>query len=325
MTTVLAPIPAELLPDLRQLADEGEQMEAAAQAPATRRAYNDWWRQFETFCRANGLCPFPADASAVYLYLQSLAKRGLKPSSIAVAKAAIADRHRDAGANPCKHPKVERLMAGIRRQRAAPPDRKQAVCAAELVAMLDAVPRDTLAGRRDRALLLVGWFSAMRRSELSAMDVAHLTVSEKGIRVTIPRSKTDKACEGQFIALPLQADADLCPVRTLRAWLDAAGIESGPLWRAVDKWGVLRGNRLSGESIAGVVKRSAKRVGIDPSRVAGHSLRSGLITTAVLQGIPIAEIAQQSRHASVDVLVRYVRPATVFDANAACKVRLKGN
>jgi site-specific recombinase XerD len=162
-----------------------------------------------------------------------------------------------------------------------------------MVVTLDA----SLAGVRDRALLLLGFAGAFRRSELVALDVADLSFTARGVEVTIRRSKTDQEGAGRVVAIPLGSQAETCPVRSLRAWLEAAGIEAGSIFRAVNRWGRV-GGRLADRDVACTVKRAAERAGLDPAAFSGHSLRAGLATSAALAGKSDRAIMATTGHKS---------------------------
>ena len=131
-------------------------------------------------------------------------------------------------------------------------------------------------GLRDRALLLLGFAGAFRRSELVALDCEDIEECETGMRITIRRSKTDQEGAGQTIAIVRGSIA--CPVAALKAWREAAGITSGPLFRSIRKGGKV-GARLTDQSVADIVKTHAERVGLDPALFAGHSFRAGFLTS----------------------------------------------
>jgi site-specific recombinase XerD len=173
---------------------------------------------------------------------------------------------------------------------------------------------DTLAGKRDRALLLLGFAGAFRRSELMALDVQHLTESDEGLRVLIAASKTDQDGEGATVAIARGTEA--CPVRAVREWLDAAGIESGPIFRPINKAGVVGAQRLTDQSVALIVKAYAGHAGLDAKLFAGHSLRAGFLTSAAGNGASIFKMMDVSRHKSVDTLRGYVRDAELFKDHA---------
>jgi integrase len=148
-------------------------------------------------------------------------------------------------------------------------------------------------------LLLVGFGGALRRSELVALDVADIAETETGLLVTVRGSKTDQERAGATIAI---ARGDVaCPANALREWLDAAGIEDGPIFRPIDKGGTVRPSRLTDRSVANIVKAYAERAGFDASAFSGHSLRAGFLTSAAGKGASF-KMMDVSRHKSVDTL-----------------------
>jgi site-specific recombinase XerD len=171
-----------------------------------------------------------------------------------------------------------------------------------------------LTGLRDRALLLIGFGGALRRSELVALDVADIEETETGLLVMIRRSKTDPEGQGATIGI---ARGDVAyPVKALRAWLAAAGIEAGPIFRPIDMAGTVRASRLTCRSVANIVKAYAERAGLDPAVFSGHSLRAGFLTSAAGKGASIFKMMDVSRHKSVDTLRGYVRDAELFKDHA---------
>ena len=132
-------------------------------------------------------------------------------------------------------------MRGIRRTYGAPRNKKTPAVAPKIVRMVADMPAG-LIGLRDRALLLLGFAGAFRRSELVALDVADLAENETGLLVTIRGSKTDQERQGETIAIARGRMA--CPVQALREWLDAAGIEAGPIFRPIDKGSTVRTSAL---------------------------------------------------------------------------------
>jgi integrase len=171
-----------------------------------------------------------------------------------------------------------------------------------------------LTALRDRALLLLGFAGALRRSELVALDVADLQETTEGLRVLIRRAKTDQEGAGATVAIVRGSVA--CPVEALKAWLAAAGITDGPLFRPISKGQRLQQARLSDRSVALIVKAHAERAGLDPAQFAGHSLRAGFLTSAARRGASIFKMMDQSRHRSVDTLRGYVRDAEIFKDHA---------
>jgi len=211
---------------------------------------------------------------------------------------------------------VKRFTAGLRRELDRPARQKAPITEAELKAMLATLPA-TLVGVRDRALLLVGFVGAFRRSELVALDVESVANDPAGATISLDRSITHQESTGFAKALPFGATPETCPVRALRAWLEAASITEGPLFRSVDRHGNVKADRTDGLTVARVVKRAALAAGLDAERSSGHSLRLGFATTAARRGCSERSIANQTGHRSMLVLRGYIRRANVFEDNAA--------
>jgi integrase len=172
---------------------------------------------------------------------------------------------------------------------------------------------DNLKALRDRALLLLGFAGAFRRSELVALDCEDIEECETGLRITIRHSKTDQEGAGRTLAVVRGSIA--CPVAALQVWREAAGIIAGPLFCSVRKGGRL-GRRLPAAAVADIVKAQATRVGFDPGLFAAHSLRAGFLTSAAKKGASIFKMMDQSGHRSVDTLRGYVRDAEIFKDHA---------
>lgn len=173
-----------------------------------------------------------------------------------------------------------------------------------------------LKGVRDRAMLLLGFAGALRRSELVALDVEDLHSVQEGLILNIRRSKTDQEANGRKVAIPY-GRTHACPVRAVEAWIAHAKLAHGPIFRSIRKGGRLDARRLSSQSVALIVKHYAAACGLDSDRVSGHSLRAGLVTSAAQAGVAMHKIQQQSGHRSTQMLARYIRDATLFENNAA--------
>jgi site-specific recombinase XerD len=173
---------------------------------------------------------------------------------------------------------------------------------------------DSLKGLRDRALLLLGFAGAFRRSELVALNVADLEETEDGFKITIRRSKTDQEGHGETIAIVRGGAA--CPVRAVKKWFGAAGISEGPLFRPVAKGGRLGAQRLTSKSVCDLVKAYAERLGLKANDFGAHSLRAGFLTSAARRGASVFKMRDVSRHKSMDVLQAYVRDADLFRDHA---------
>ena len=171
-----------------------------------------------------------------------------------------------------------------------------------------------LKGLRDRAILLLGFAGAFRRSELTALNIDDLQFCDAGFRVTIRKSKTDQEGLGSTIAIARGSIA--CPVEAVRTWQSAAGIVGGPLFRPVTRTGKTSDRRLSARAVAEVVKAYARRAGLKATEFSGHSLRSGFLTSAAARGASIFKMMDVSRHKSVETLRGYVGDAEMFRNHA---------
>ena len=307
--TVLSTEMLDLVEDARSYAD-------AARAPNTTRAYAAAWSAFASWCSERGLEALPATPGTVALYLTDRANQGSKVATLRLALAAISAAHRAGGHDfNAKAPALAAVWSGIRRQLGVRPDRKAPVLADELRAMLGTLDRTTVAGMRDAALIVVGFGAALRRSELVALNVGDVSVSREGLKVLVRRSKTDQESAGVEIAVSRGKTAATCAVLAYQAWLAAAGITEGPVFRRVRKNGLVGTDRLTDKSVADLVKKLAEAAGLDPARYSGHSLRAGLATSAALAGAGLTSIMKQTRHKSVDVAKTYVRDADIWRDN----------
>jgi site-specific recombinase XerD len=281
-------------------------------AIASRRAYATDWRQFALWCEARTVVPLGCAPGVVAAYLSDLAHQGRKASTIGRKAAAIGYHHKIAGLEPpTGFEGVKAVMRGIRRTIGTARTQKTPATADVIAAMLDATS-PTLAGARDRALISFGFASAMRRSELVALEVADLVAVEDGYRVLIRRSKGDQEGEGQEVAIP--RGYRLRPVEYLQAWLAAAGITEGRVFRSVISGHV--GGSMTSFAISLRIKLLVQRAGHDPATFSGHSLRSGFLTSAAESGADVFKMMEVSRHKSMDTLRGYVRRRDLFKKHA---------
>lgn len=290
----------------------------ASRAAATRRAYAHDWQQFRAWCEERGLAALPAAPQTVILYATDLTKNQHKKlNTLQRRLAAISQLHQEAGfPSPTREWAVRQLLAGLRRELGVAPTRKRLVLAEDLKAILARIP-DRLLGHRDRALLLVGFTGAFRRSELVALDGEDLEEARGGLIVTVRKSKTDQEGQGRRVGIPEGREPATCPVRALAVWRAAAGLSTGALFRGVNRHDQVLPQRLSGEAVALVVKRYVETLGFDPAAFAGHSLRAGLATSAAAAGKSERAIMQQTGHRSLTTVRRYIRDGELFRDNAA--------
>jgi site-specific recombinase XerD len=286
----------------------------AEKAEATWRAYRSDFELFRAWCAERHVSVLPASPESVAAFLAHEAERLVRPSTIGRRVAAIRYAHKLAGLPlPTDDERVRATVRGIRRSLGAAPSKKMPATAERVIGMAP-LAGTRLSATRDRALLLIGFAGAFRRSELVALNADDIEETVEGLRVTIRRSKTDQEGHGHVIAIPRGVIA--CPVTALKAWLEAAAITQGAVFRPIAKGGRIRPTRLTDRSVADIVKAHAQRAGLDPKLFAGHSLRSGFLTSAAARGASIFKMADQSRHKSMDTLRGYVRDAEIFKDHA---------
>jgi len=292
-----------------------------ARAPATRRAYAHHWQSWIGWCRHARRAWLPSPPVTIVEWLEatkwSLAK-------IEGVIAAIAYAHRLAGYDPppTGHALVLEALSAVRRDRGrAPKAPKAALVLNELRPLLVRIDRTTLAGKRDAALLLIAWWSALRRSEVVSFELADLERHDGGVSLLLRRSKTDPEGQGHRFGFLEDADETVCPVRALDAWLTASRITSGPIFRGVTRHGTIRKHAIGAQEVARLVKRLAVSAGLPPARFAGHSLRAGFITEGIRQGLPDSVLMGTSRHKSTAMLARYRREADPLRQSAGSMIR----
>lgn len=334
---------------MADLVEEAQRLAGGARAARTEEAYAGDWRHFAAWAATHELAAdhVPADRGAlleavppavVALYAAALRtwKSGdgtprYRASTIERRMAAISIAHKKRGLpSPTAHPQVREVLSGIRRELRTAPRQVAPATAAEIRRMIDRLDQSAdipaTAIVRDRALLLLGYAAALRRSELVALTCADVEEHEGGLVVTLRASKTDQEGRGARIPVSRGRDRFTCPVAALQAWLAVSCPEgcggAEPIFRRVDRWGKVGPNALSAKAVALIVKRSAEAAGLDPELYAGHSLRAGFATTAAANGATERQIAKVTRHRSMNVLRGYIREANLFADSAADKAGL---
>lgn len=290
-------------------------------SPSTWRTYQRDLVTIEEWCRARGVRSLPATPSTVANYVAASMK-DLRASTIERRVATWSTWHEAQGhsgeENPTRSTIVRKALQGLRR-RAENPVQATPLLVDDLTSILVATPPTGLQALRDRALLTVGLALGRRRSELVALtveDLQRVDTPRRGYVVTIQRSKTDQEGEGQSAWLP-RTGSSTCPVAALDAWLAAASITSGPVFRSVNKYGTV-GEKLTDRSVARIVKAAALRAGLPEARWSGHSLRAGFVTEHARRGSSTRSIARQTGHSPTSpVIHRYVRLAAPWEDNAA--------
>lgn len=281
-----------------------------ALSPNTRKAYAADLVHYSAW---GGTIPAHPEMVAAYIsaHAEQLSIATLQRRLIAIGKAHVWQQH----PNPVQHELVQLTMRGIKRTHGKPQDQAAPLIKEELILMLAQMPATTK-GIRDRALLMLGFCGALRRSELVAIKREDIALTSQGIILTLPRSKTDQHGEGRKIGIPY-GRVKYCPVTAVIAWLDIAPECCGVVFRPVTKGGIIGNTPLSDRAVSGIIKHYAAKAGLDPANYSGHSLRAGLATSAAQQGISSWVIRKQTGHKSEAMLARYIRDGELFSHNAA--------
>jgi integrase len=336
--TVVPAVPDPLvIRDEEHLSADEHRYIGAARAANTIRGYRSDWAEFSTWCHQHEASPLPAAPSTVSGYLTMLAGHGAKVGTMSRRLSAIKFAHKlQELPDPTANARVVAVWEGIRREHTDRPDQAAPLMPPVLWDVIDACPttktwRDRkrpqepdLAGARDKALLLVGFVAALRRSELAAIDLDDVTDHSHGLVIRLPRSKTNQRGDlDELVVLPRAGNPRRCPVTTLQNWLTLAGITDGPVFRPVSKGNQPQARRLTAAAVNDLVQQAVQRAGIDdPQRYSAHSLRAGFVTYAHRRGASDHAIAHQTRHRSLATVGTYIRLETIWDDNAATELGL---
>lgn len=295
---------------------------AASRATSTVAQYESNWRSFSAFCDEHALAKLPTTTQVVAVYLAHLAKAGKAPGTIVSHLSAVKyfhDRERVSTIN-WADPILAEVVSGIRRTSTRKIAKADALLPEDLRALTSTVGAGT-SGHRDRAILLVGFAGAFRRSEITGMTVENLEFCDEGVVIFLDRSKTDQEGVGSEVCIPFGKDPALCAVLALQAWLRAAKIDSGPVFRSISKSGTVGGSAMSEESIRLILAKAVERSGLaSTGRISPHSLRAGFCTAAAMAGKTLEQIGRHARHSSVQTTLGYVRVAQRFKDHAGAGV-----
>lgn len=324
----LTPVPVAQLPAGITAVDAERVADALAdsRSPHTRRAYASAWRSWETWCSERDVPPMPAAPELLAARIAELAESGKSISTIDMLLAAVRAAHLDAGLDdPTSNRGVQRVRAGLRRRVGVAPLRQaHPLTTDEIRRMVTGCDGESLRGLRDRAIILLGFAGALRRSEIVGLQVGDVAWKSKGVVLTIRRSKGDQEGKGQKIGVTRGRHSETDPVAALRAWLDGTELAADdPLFCPV-AWSDRRAlaRPLSGIDVARILQGRAEAAGLGDLPISGHSLRAGHATVAAEHGVPAERIARTTRHANLATLARYVRPGQVLGDTSAADLGL---
>ncbi|WP_290985849.1 site-specific integrase [Hyphomicrobium sp.] len=290
----------------------------AARSDGTQRVYTEAFAKWTEWAHLHHVTANAPPPEAIAAYLAALAREGKSLSSINVALSAI---QRTCRAHGCildrKNPTIADTLRGIARRAAKAVDRAEALDLPTLKRLVTAIDGNDLRSLRDKALILLGFFGALRRSEIVSLELdgrSTFTITDRGVLLKL--SATKASLKTEDVAIPRRND-ELCPVAALESYLAISGITSGPVFRAVSKSGQILDRGLDATSVRHILAQRLLSAGVEPSKFSPHSLRAGFITAAERAKVPEHLIQRTSRHKSVDVLRSYIRVADAFEENAA--------
>ena len=295
----------------------------AQKAPNTERAYSHSWSQFERWCSEAGRRALPALPETVSLFVAWCLEQSYRLHTIRLRLTSIAVIHTQAGHESPVTTEVRKLLQAAARQKNEEPGGKAALTPQQLRRICDrldpSVPRDV----RDRAMLLLGFHSGWRRSELASLRIADIKLEDgKGLILRLRRSKTDQMGRGRTVGIHYGKRKETCPVRAYEAWLQVRGEWKGSVFTRLTKSGGVLQAGLSGEAILDVVKRCLSLIGVDPADYGAHSLRAGMMTASAESGADALSIMQRTGHRSLQTVIGYIRPAQAFHHNPLENVSL---
>jgi len=326
----------ERLRELQESLGRLEEFAAQSQAENTTKAYAADLEDFRHWCKRMDREWLPASPETVGLYLGARADE-LSLSSLERRLAAIASLHKEEGyespASVAKGP-LRKIWKGLVREKTRRQDGAPPLLVEDLKSIIEHLPRYfssddgptgqlTLTALRDRALLLVGWTGALRRSELVALTMSDVEFVEgEGANIYVRRSKADQEAEGLVKGLPYGSNKETCPVTALRQWLQSAQEElegefEGDIFRRFYRGESIGDSAMTAQYVSTVLKRRAEAAGLDPDEYSAHSLRAGFITQAIRAGKAERRVKEHSGHASWETFNRYVEEAGTFQDNPA--------
>ncbi len=299
--------------DLVMLRAVRESLRGRPRAPATRKGYAADWRSFVCWCSGVGRECLPCSQETAALYATwLLTQDGKRVSTVKRHLAAIVDSHRCARLPVPSMADAREVCEAVKRSRREQPVRKAALSVDDLVRVSRHFDTGTVLGLRNRAIVVLGFATGMRRSDLAGLQLSDVSFEKRGLAVLLRYSKTDQLGRGRLLGVWAGKRACTDPVRVLRAWLIERGTWDGPLFCRIQTGGRVTRRAIGGEAVAQVVKAAVSGVGLDPARYSGHSLRAGAATASAELGRSDQEIMGLTGHKSARVMRMYIRGARVF-------------
>ena len=292
----------------------------------TIKAYKSDFRDFELFCSQKGFKSLPTEPKIVSLYLTSLSVKDFTISTLNRRLVSIGVIHKLKGHYlDTKHPLIIENLMGIKRRKGSIQKGKKPLLInilKNIINVIDQEKYETIHKLRDRSIILIGFAGGFRRNEIVSLDYEDLDFVEEGLKINVRRSKTDQFGEGLVKGLPYFQNSQYCPVVSIKQWIDISKINSGALFRRFKKGSKLSEYRLTDQTVALLIKKYLKLLGLESKNYSGHSLRSGFATTAAESGAEERIIMAMTGHKSSMMVRRYIKEANIFKNNAFNNIKI---
>ena len=316
----------DITTDLKILQNETINNLKSSKSANTLRAYKSDFKDFSLFCIKHGLKSMPSNPNTVSIYLTSLSKSEAKMSTLRRRLVSIGVVHKLKGQYlDTKHPIIIENLLGIKRAKGAIQRGKKPLLINNLQKIIEVINNNKspeIKKFRDKSLILIGFSGGFRRSEIVSIDYEDLEFVDEGLKILVRKSKTDQFGEGHVKGIPYFSNTILCPVRTLKEWINISKINTGPIFRKFNKGFGLSNLRLSDQSVSLLIKNYLNLTGIDSKNYSGHSLRSGFATVTAEAGADERSIMAMTGHKTTQMVRRYIKEANLFKNNALKKIKI---
>ena len=302
----------ELVTDIKSLEIETLKNLKNSKAQNTLRAYQADFKDFSSFCVKNGFNSLPTEPKIIALYLTHLSSFS-KFSTLKRRIASIKVVHKLKGHYiDTKHPIISENIMGIKRKLGVKQTSKKPILINDLKKIINVIneEKNELKKNQNKALILIGFAGGFRRSELVSIEYEDVDFVAEGVKITVRKSKTDQTGIGLTKAIPYFENKNYCPVISLNKWIEYSNINNGKIFKVSDK------------TVALTIKKYASMAGLDNSKYAGHSLRSGFATSTAEIGADERSIMAMTGHKTTQMVRRYIQEANLFKNNALNKIKI---
>ena len=302
----------DLITDVKNLELETLKNLKNSKAHNTLRAYQADFKDFTKFCLKNSFNSMPSDPKIIALYLTHLSSFS-KFSTLKRRLASIKVIHRLKGHYiDTKHPIIAENLMGIKRKMGVKQTSKKPILINDLKLIINVINKDKNEYKKlqNKALILIGFAGGFRRSELVSIEYEDIEFVNEGVKILVQRSKTDQTGLGMMKAIPYFQNKIYCPVTSLRDWISHSKISDGKIFKISDR------------TVALTIQKYALLAGLDKTKYAGHSLRSGFATSTAETGADERSIMAMTGHKTTQMVRRYIQEANLFKNNALNKIKI---